>query len=205
MAVASQNEIKIFESSPDYFNDIIQKKDTTFLFKNKSSFNNDDFVINLYTSNDYIYINNYLREGKINNNSKYTENEIKSWIWCLHKALTTRNSNVSNSSIFYRGVNRKFPELSVGSKFIFSEFTSVSEDKNVALNFACNKTLFVVRIEKNDISHYYCHNIDKISKYPNEKETLITSNCTFHITKKEFDAENSVEVINLTCEGYQNK
>jgi hypothetical protein len=67
------------------------------------------------------------------------------------------------------------------------------------------KTLFVVRIEKNDYPHYYCESISNLSEYPNEKEILITSNCTFHITKKEFDPQNSVEVINLTCEGYLNK
>ena len=58
MAGASQNEIKTFSSFPNYFTDIINKKDTSFLNKNHSKFNNDDFVINLYTSNDYIYINN---------------------------------------------------------------------------------------------------------------------------------------------------
>ena len=149
MAGESQNEIKVFDSSPDYFKDIIAKKDITFLSKNKFAINNDDFVINLYTSNDYKYINNYLREGKINKNSKYTEEEIKSWVWCLHKALTTRKSNVKNGSIFYRGIKKKFPnKFGKGYIFIFSEFTSVSEDKNVALAFACKGILFVVRIEK---------------------------------------------------------
>ena len=143
MAGPSQNEINTFSSSPKYFQDIINKKDTSFLYKNLSGFNNDDFVINLYTSNDYIYINNFLREGKLNKNSKYTEQEIKSWSWCLHKALTSRISNVKNGSIFYRGLTRKFPSnLGVGSKFIFSEFISVSEDKNVVLSFAGNVTFF---------------------------------------------------------------
>ena len=206
MAGASQNEIKVFDSSPDYFKDIIAKKDITFLKKNKLGINNDDFVINLYTSNDYKYINNYLREGKIDKNSKYTEKEIKSWVWCLHKALTTRKSNVKNGSIFYRGVGRKFPKkFGKGYKFIFSEFTSVSEDKKVALSFAKKGTLFEVRIEKNDYSHYYCYKIDKISKYPKEKETLITTNCIYQITNNEFDFKNSVDIIYLTCEGYQNK
>ena len=205
MSGASQNDIKVLDKSPDFFKDIIQKKNMAFLLKNKTKFNNDDFVINLYTSNDYRYINNYLREGKISDNSKYTEDEIKSWVYYLHKSLTKRKSNVENTSIFYRGVNRKFPDLGVGTKFILSEFTSVSEDKKVALSFAGKKTLFVVRIEKNDYPHYYCESISNLSEYPNEKEILITSNCTFHITKKEFDPQNSVEVINLTCEGYLNK
>ena len=205
MSGASQNEIICFESSPYYFKNIIAQKDTTFLYKNISGLNNDDFVINLYTSQDYIYINNYLREGKIQYNSKYTEKEIKSWIWCLHKALTTKISNVKNGSIFYRGISRKFPEYyGVGGKFIFSEFVSVSEDKNVALSFACKGTLFEIRIENNDNLNYYCYNISKISLTPGEKEVLITANCTYRITKKHFDYKNSVDVVHLTCEGYQN-
>ena len=156
MAGSSQNKIKTFSSSPKYFKDIINKKDTSFLIKNLSGYNDDDFVINLFTSSDYIYINNYLREGKIVKNSKYTENEIKSWAWCLHKALTSRISNVKNGSTFYRGVSRKFPtNLGKGSKFVFSEFISVSEDKNIALSFAGKGTLFFVRIENNGKPNYY--------------------------------------------------
>ena len=206
MAGASQNEIKTFSSFPNYFTDIINKKDTSFLNKNHSKFNNDDFVINLYTSNDYIYINNYLREGKLNINSKYTEDEIKSWTWCLHKVLTTRISNVQNGSTFYRGVSRKFPNgLGKGSKFIFSEFISVSEDKNVALGFAGNGTLFYVRIENNNKPNYYCYNIYKVSQYQNEREILITSNCTFHITNIINSLKkDGVDEIYLTCEGFKN-
>ena len=179
------------------------------MLKNQTMFNNDDFVINLYTSNEYTYINNYLREGKIGNNSKYTEKEIKSWAWCLHNSLTKRKSNVTNGSIYYRGVSRKFPkDFGVGSKFIFGEFTSVSEDKNVALNFAGNGTLFIVRIENNNNPNYYCYNICDLSHYKSEKEILITSNCTFHITKKKNknkkdDEKNSVDKIYLTCEGFK--
>ena len=206
MAGASQNEIKTFSSSPQYFKNIIVEKDTSFLNKNLSSFNNDDFVINLYTSNDYKYINNYLREGKVDKNSKCTEKEIKSWAWCLHKALTSRKSNVKNGSIFYRGVSRKFPmDLGVGSKFIFSEFISVSEDKNVALGFAGNGTLFFVRIENNVLSQYYCYNIYQVSQFKSEKEILITSNCTFRITKMLINKKDSLDEIYLTCEGYKNK
>ena len=136
--------------------------------------------------------------------SKYTEEEIKSWAWCLHNALTTKKSNVSNGSTYYRGVSRKFPnELGVGSKFTFAEFTSVSEEKKVALDFACRGTLFIIRIENNNFSHYYCYKIDNISEYKNEKEILITSNCTFQITQKNNNLKDSLEEIYLTCEGYK--
>ena len=206
LAGASQNEIKTFNSMPEYCKDIIIKKDTSFLIKNNTTFNNDNFVINLYTSNAYTYLNNYLREGKITPDSKYTEKEIKSWAWCLHNALTHRKSNVKNGSIFYRGVSRKFPpNLGIGSKFYFAEFTSVSEDKNVAMGFACNGTLFIIRIENNNGPQYYCYNVSDVSCYKHEKETLITSNCTFHVTnilKKNKD-EDSLDEIYLTCEGFK--
>ena len=48
MSGGSQNKIKVFDSSPDYFKDIIAKKDISFLSKNKFAINNDDFIINLY-------------------------------------------------------------------------------------------------------------------------------------------------------------
>ena len=143
---------------------------------------------------------------KITPDSKYTEKEIKSWAWCLHNALTHRKSNVKNGSIFYRGVSRKFPpNLGIGSKFYFAEFTSVSEDKNVAMGFACNGTLFIIRIENNNGPQYYCYNVSDVSCYKHEKETLITSNCTFHVTnilKKNKD-EDSLDEIYLTCEGFK--
>ena len=212
MAGSSQNDIITFTSTPEYFKDIISKKDTSFLNKNNSLFKNDDFVINLYTSEAYVYLNNYLRTGKLINNSKYTEKEIKSWAWCLHSSLTNRKSNVKNGSIFYRGVSRKFPdELGIASKFIFAEFTSVSEDKKVAKSFARNGTLFIIRIENND-NPFYCYNVAELSLYKHEKEILITSNCTYQITNKNIknvkneDNENdkdSLEEISLTCEGYK--
>ena len=192
MAKASQNEIKIFTEPTSYYKDIIKEKDTSFFNNNDTKLPNNKYVINLYTKSDYIYINDYLREQKIDE-EKYTEKEIKSWVWCLHIALTYKKSNVPNSSIYYRGVSRKFPEdLGVGTKFIFSEFISTSEDINVALVWA-EKTLFKIRIENNNENNYYCYKIDKISNFPHEKEILITSNCTFQITKIELKTKSEIE------------
>ena len=192
MAKASQNEIKIFTEPTSYYKDIIKEKDTSFYNNNDTNLTNNMFVINLYTKNDYIYINDYLREQKINE-EKYTEKEIKSWVWCLHKALTYKKSNVPNGNIYYRGVSRIFPEdLGVGAKFIFSEFISTSEDIMVALLWA-EKTLFKIRIENNNKNNYYCSKIDKISNFPEEKEILITSNCTFQITKIELKTKSEIK------------
>ena len=209
MAGSSQNEIITYKEIPKFFKEIINNKDTCIYKKNKGVFNDDDFVINLYSSNDYIYINNYLRSGKMNceEYNPYTEKEIKSWIWCLHKSLTKRKSNVPNNTIVYRGVNRKFNEqLGVGTKIIFCEFISTSIDKNVAKGFCGNGTLFIIRIENNINPNFYCYKIEYLSEYQNEKEILITSNCTFQITSKikaNKNNEGNYDLVYLTCYGYQ--
>ena len=73
----------------------------------------DFFVIKLYSSNNYTYINNYLRNKTI---YKFTEQQIKSWTCCLQLALK-RNKGVKDDTIVYRGINTfKFPpEIGIGS------------------------------------------------------------------------------------------
>ena len=138
----------------------------------------------IYILRKIIYINNYLKEGIIIE-GKYTLKQIKSWIYCLHCSLVNQKSDASNGSVFYRGVTKKcLNDFGIGSKFIFSEFVSVTEDKNVAISFACNGTLFIIRIENNQPDSY-CKKIYDISCFKNEKEILITSNCTFHVTNIE--------------------
>ena len=137
------------------------------------------------------------------NMEKYTEKEIKSWISCLHKSLT-KKSNVSNGKILYRGQNAKFSEeLKVGNNFIFGTFISTSPDIRIAEHFADNGTLFIIKIENNNESNYYCKDITNLSKYHFEKEILITFNCIFIITKRE--KTEKYEIINLTCLGYKNE
>ena len=211
MSGASQYEIKTFTSTPSYIKDITTIKDTSFyntkenflnLFNKKTNISDDEYVIFLYTTKFHKEINYYLREGKLMLNNNFSKQQIKSWIWCLHKALNKKKSKVSNGTICYRGIARKFPDnLGVGSKFIFVEFTSTSINKSIALNFAKNKTLFEIRIENNNSPNYYCYKIDKISNYEEEEEILITSNCIFQITKKE-KKEDGITKVNITCKGY---
>ena len=186
LANACQEELKIFTEPSLYYQDIIDKKDISFYKTNNTNFNNNNYVINLYTSNNYRYINKYLREGKITE-GPFTEEMIKSWVWCLHDSLTKRKTNVLNTSILFRGLSLPFPEdLAVGSRFIFGEFFSTSKSLNIALTYSGVKTLFIVRIENNNVPPgFYCYDIEQFSEFPNEKEILITSNCVFEITKKE--------------------
>jgi len=211
MAGASQNEIKTFTSTPSYIKDIMKLKDTSFYntkekylhFFNKTiNMSNDKYVIFLYTTSFYREINDYLREGKLILHNTFNEQQIKSWVYCLHKALNKKVSNVSNGTICYRGVSRKFPDnLGVGSKFILAEFTSTSENKEIALIYAGKQTLFKIRIENNNSPNCYCYKIDKISQFKVEEEILITSNCIYQVTKKAIK-NDGITKVNMTCKGY---
>ena len=111
-------KIKEYISPNIYFSEFLQNKDESIYKYNKSSLSNENFVIQLYTTDDYIYLNKYLRE-KIIEKGKYSEKDIKSWIWCLYKSLKSQ-SNISNGKILYVGQRNKFSEeLKVGNKFIF--------------------------------------------------------------------------------------
>ena len=186
LAEASQQGFKIFYEPSLYYQEIMETKDISFYKTNNSENDNDYYVINKYTSNDYVYINEYLRTGKVPEGI-YTERQIKSWVWCLHDALTNKKSNVPNSSVYFRGLALHFSEeLEIGSKFILGEFISVSKSLNIALLYSGMQTLFIIRIENNQIPPgYYCYDIEEMSVFNSEKEILITSNCSFQLTKKE--------------------
>ena len=186
LAEASQKEFITCTEPSSYYQEIINKKDYSFYKTNSTENDNNYYVINKYTSNDYKYINEYLRTGKINE-EKYTEKQIKSWVWCLHDALTNRRSNVSNSSYYFRGLAVPFSQdLDIGAKFYLAEFISVSKSLDIALMYSGGKTLFVIRIENNNSPPgFYCYDVHEMSEYTHEEEIVITSNCCFQITKKE--------------------
>lgn len=186
LANTSRDELKFFTEPTPYYKEIIDNKDISFYQEKDEEISNRDYVIKKYTSNDYQYINDYLRDGKLPE-GKYTEEQIKSWVWCLHDSLTNCQSNVPNSFTCFRGVKHLFPEeLSVGSKFISAEFFSTSKSLDVVFNYFKPETLFIIRIEHNNVPPgFYCYDIENISLCKYEKEILITSNCMFEVTKKE--------------------
>ncbi len=98
---------------------IIKEKDKSFYKKNDqgNDYDNFKFVMHLYSTNDYEYLNNYMLFGKAG--EKYSEAELKSWAWCLHSSLTYTKSNVDNGIILYRGVSGiQMPEnFKVGTQF----------------------------------------------------------------------------------------
>ena len=211
---ASQDEIKICAGTPpQFYMDIITQKDESYMnkivnnniimnnfnFFNPYNQNNFDLVLKEWTGLGAKRINNYLR-----NNIKFIhESDLKSNIWCLHKAITKSVNNVPNNTIVYRGIKAKVPfNVGIGTKFYFQEFLSTSKDINIAKMFANSGTLMVISIQNNGINgnKVYCRDIENISRFPEEREVIITAFCEFKITK--IEKQNNLDVIYLTCIGY---
>lgn len=191
--------ISAIESKDNSFYSIVNQYPKYIQFNNQKL--NDDFaVIRFYAGEFYIYLNNYLRnENKVD---FFTEKNLASWVYCLHLALQ-RNINVSDGTIVYRGVNKKFPpEINEGSRFFFREFVSCTTSLNQAKDFAGHSgTIIIIKIKNNGTNgKNYCFSLKDISLVPEEEEILITSHCYYIVDKIEKD--NGLDHYYLTCEGY---
>ena len=199
LAVASQQEIEVCFGAPNpTYIQILQQKDESFFNKNNIGLNNKDFILKDYTNSSFI--NFYLRKNQV---SQYTENDLRSYVWCLHKAICDNNQNVPNNITVYRGVNVKIPNnIGVGSKFYFPEFLSTSKDFKIARDIAGSGTLMYITIFNNGINgkKNYCRDVEYISSYPFQKEIIFTSYCHFRVTKIEKNPQ--LDKLYLVCEGH---
>ena len=176
----------------------------SFSFLNGQKLNHDFFVLKFYSSNNYKYINNYLRFKEIN---KFTEKQIKSWICCLQLAIKN-NKNVKDNTIVYRGIEKyKFPsQIGVGSKFYFREFISTSKRIDIAnefIKYSKQGTIMEITIKNNGTngSPNYCYYIAGISEFPREKEILFSSHCLFSVSKIKRHPD-AYDYVHLICHGY---
>ena len=179
----------------------MNEKDESYLnkFNNQNITNKYNSILKEWTGLGSGRINNYLRNNKLS----LTEKELKSNIWCLHKAITESEPNVENNITVYRGIKVKIPNnIGVGTKFYFKEFLSTSKDINTAKCFAGNGTLIYISIQNNGINgkKVYCRDIENISQFSFEKEIIFTAFCQFIVTKVE--KNENLDVIYLTCDGY---
>ena len=201
LANASQQNIKMSLSPPPAtYYQILQTKDETYFNRNNSGISNLDYVLKDYTGSLYTYVNNYLRDGTLQNNNVADAN---STVWCLHKAITQSSCNVNNGIVLYRGVCKKLPSnIGIGTRFFFPEFISTSKDINVAKSFGGSGTLMYIKVENNGINgkKVYCRDVSGISQYPNEQEILFTSYCRFRVTK--IEKQGGWDILHLTCEGH---
>ncbi len=163
--------------------------------------NQDIFSIRLYTSCYYRHINNYLRNK--NEVKLFPEDILQSWIYCLQLALS-RNVNVKEDTVVYRGVKVYFPEeIQVGSKFYFREFLSTSTKKKFSLGWIKNEgTLMDITIKNNGTNGHpnYCYYIEDITVSKKQYEVLISCHCYFQVTKRE--KKGKIEYVSLICEGF---
>ena len=220
------NDSIITSISPiNYIIDAIKSNDFSFIniakeerFNDISLINgqktNDDlFVIRLYSSVYFGFINEYLRTQKVldvfRKHKGFSEDQLKSWICCLQLALS-RNKNVEDGLIVYRGVKKfKFSsDIGVGSKFYFREFLSTSKEKKfsedwlIRNNDSKEGTLMIITIKNNGTNGYpnYCYYIEDITYTKNQYEVLISSHCYFTVTNIEH--KESIDYVSLICEGY---
>ena len=201
--------LTLFKQPTNYYKNLMMNKNTSFYSSSKlanSSLKSfSEKVIYLYTTNEYTAINGYLRTGNLSSN--YTEDDLKSWVWCLHLALTNYQGDknkigiVSDDTVVYRGCSIPFDKnkYPVGSQFYFGEFISTSKNKEVAISFGGIYNLMVITI-KNNKKKNYCYYVKNISHYQAEEEVIITAFCNFLITKYEnYSGQN---IIYLICLGY---
>ena len=206
-----EDKIIICPSPVAYIVSSIKEEDYSFLkekknYKKSSKINGEEasddfFVIRLYSTHNFKYLNNYLRKREI---SKYfSEEELKSWVCCLYRALS-RNKNVKNGTIVYRGIRNKFNnEFGVGSKFFFREFLSTSTKFEFAKNWIkkTGGTLMIIEIKNNGTEGYqnYCYYIEDITFTKNQDEILLSTHCYFTVTK--IEKKDNLDLIYLICEG----
>ena len=193
------------------------KRFGAYLTINKQKIEKEFFAIRLYSSNYYVFINEYLRSekilDKIKKNGKdmlgFSESEINSWVHCLYLALRN-NKNVRNGTVVYRGISKyRFPsEIGIGSKFYIREFVSTSLKKKIAeqfMNYNNNKiggTLMKITIKNNGVNGHpnYCYHIKGISCYKEEDEILISAHCYYSVTN--IERTGHFDYVNITCEGF---
>lgn len=209
------DKIKLEVSPLDYVIDAINSKDYSFFDLSRENKYihylkkvNDDkkiderdyFVIRLYSGEYYSYINNYLINHII---ERFTEKQLKSWTCCLQLALS-RNRNVEEGDIVYRGLSPRFPSgIGVGSKFYFSSFVSTSKSINFCKSRINNNgTILIIKIKNNGTNGHpnYCFYLGDISCFPTEEEILISSHCYFTVTK--IESQGQIDYVSLICEGY---
>ena len=208
LEISSIDTIRTNQTFSEDYLKIIRERDKSFYNENKGDLKKFEYVIQRYTGNDYLHLNNYLRDGIVGGD--FTKEQLESWTYCLHSAIQLGKPNVKNNTVVYRGVKLPAPkEWKVGYKFYFAEFVSTSRGKEKAKDFAkdikTSKPVTLMEIKLTNIGvkgrTNYCRYIGDISNYPGEEEVLITAFCIYKITGIE-KTEEGTTIYKIDCEGY---
>ena len=106
----------------DEYRSIINERDKSFYDNRKDLLDSFSFVIKKYTGDDYWYLNDFLREGKV---QKFSKSELKSWTYCLHSFLKYGNSKSL--------INMKYSIKKVLSKNLLESTNTINEMKNIGV------------------------------------------------------------------------
>ena len=218
--VGTMNKTLITCQEPvKYIENAIKSKDLSFTEKLKKNpdfedvakiegqeINNDFFIIRLYTSVYFGFINEYLRTEipleTFRGFKGFKREELNSWICCLQLALS-RNKNVKDGTIVYRGARLKFSsDIQVNSRFYFREFLSTSTKKEFCLDWINNKgTIMEITIKNNGTNDLpnYCYYIEDITYTTEQYEVLFSSHCYFMVTK--IIKTKDIDFVHLICLG----
>ena len=204
---APKNFYKFYNISK-IFTQCLTKKDELSIYNNAiPNYSRSEYPIYLYTKASGA-LRDYLLFKKINEH--YIEDQLQSWVWCLHKSLTDitirtqRMKLVRDNTVVYSGIcidnYALSEEFQKGRKLYFGKFLSTSIDRNVAETFACdNGFLFIITIKNNERSNY-CYKINQFSQFKQEEEILITAFALFQITN--IVKRNNKYEIYLDCLGF---
>jgi len=176
-------------------------KSKNFSFK---SHNNIKNALEEYMSNNnYNILDSYLLKKEIID-TKYSEENLKSWIFCIHNEIK-HIYNVKDGTIVYKGINSKFPfEVGIGSIFYSRGFLSATYEKKIAENCATgpDATVMVITILNNGTNGFenYCCKPGWFSLSKYEKEIIFTSLCSFIVT--DISHIGNKDYISVICEGF---
>ena len=210
----ADNTFKVETKPNKYYRDIIKEKDVSFfgsqILKNvmeEKNLNKYEAIVNIYTGDDFRIFNNYLLFGKVDNESGYTEKNIKSFIWCLHSTLinyyedvhSDKLETIKDGKIVYRktDITFDFEKYGIGSQFYLSNFISSSTNKNSTFTERNRMDITIRNNEKKN----YCYYVEKLTNNPGEDEVIISPYTSFIITNMT-DNEDGSKIVNLECIGY---
>ena len=214
--IIADNTLITYSKPMELFKKIISEKDICFYTKQKDKIDSimndkkctkEEAIVNIYTSYQYRIFNNYLIKNTYEKYCEYKEEELKSYIWCLHSILTDyyphekykKLKTVEDGKTLYRKTKIPFDEniYGVGKQFYFAGFTSASYEDKLNI-FGQHKMIITIR--NNKIKNY-CYYVEDVSNCPSEKEVLITAYSNF-IIKKITKNENGYFEIEIDCIGY---
>ncbi|KAG9397150.1 ADP-ribosyltransferase exoenzyme [Carpediemonas membranifera] len=129
------------------------------------------YAIWRYSTNDYYDINQLLRSD-----ADIAASEWNAIIRHANHGVRNVTSSDPHTTTLYRGLQID-PNLEVGDQFYEWGFTSCSRSRTVAEGFAGDGP--ICRI----VEWRYGLNIENLSEYPHEQETLLPINACFEVTK----------------------